>query len=383
MNELPHQAYADLVADSLDLAGPSGQLATHLALEPKETPVQNETDPKAASQAAEIRRPGDVAAGTPLSTLAERHTEAGLRLLSNLLPADYPHPVDRGDAGDALAALALGEAIRRTLGAQRGNGIRQALDLEASWDDVAAALDTTVPAAVNELRAWAEGQHHLFHTLRAEDPDNRIGLNREAYDEVMRWVAFGLGWGAVEARAARTEQVPRHLAAVAAAPMVDTVGELRALLEQLPDEMPFQLDDHHRALPEEEDLVHTVHPSLVAVVSGLGTPAQTKQSGLLLTQVYVPFPADPEEQAAVATRTDLPPHDGLPRAEHHLERGELRPGLKSAAKVLEDLAHLLGEVAGEFTENDKDDAALGLEAKRVAHCAERVGKLADEVEVTE
>ncbi|WP_331718746.1 hypothetical protein [Streptomyces sp. NBC_00212] len=170
------------------------------------------------------------------------------------------------------------------------------------------------------------------------------------------------------------------IAAVAAAPMVDTVGALRTLLAQLPDEMPLSLDDHHRALPGEPDRVHTVHPSLVATVSGLGTEAESTQPGLLLTQVYVPFGADEEEQAAVAARADLPAYGELPRAAHYLERGELRAGLKDVAEVLEEVAHLVGEVAADCTEHDEDGSKLRVEAKRIAHAAERVGRLAAEVE---
>ncbi|MFD0253643.1 hypothetical protein ACFVGX_22315 [Streptomyces sp. NPDC127113] len=172
-------------------------------------------------------------------------------------------------------------------------------------------------------------------------------------------------------------------AAVAAAPMVDTVGELRALLEQLPDEMPLSLDDHHRALPGEPDQVHTIHPRLVAMISGLGTPAQSSEPGLMLTQVYVPFPAEAEEQAAVATRDDLPAYGELPRAAHYLERGELYPGLTDVAEVLDEVAHLAGEVAADYLETGSDgQAALKVEAERITQSAARVRKLAGEVETT-
>lgn len=197
----------------------------------------------------------------------------------------------------------------------------------------------------------------------------------------MRWVAFGLGWSAGEARDARAEQMPRLRAAVAAAPLVDTVGELRALLEQLPGEMSLSLDDHHRALPGEPDQVHTIHPRLVATVSGLATEAETTRPGLMLTQVYVPFPAEDEEQAAVATRDALPAYGEFPRAAYHLERGELRAGLKDVAEVLEELAHLVGEVAADFAVHDEDGSQLRVEAKQITHAAERVGKLAETVEV--
>ncbi|MFJ8896701.1 hypothetical protein ACIRCZ_19115 [Leifsonia sp. NPDC102414] len=333
------------------------------------------TDPDAMFMAAETHRPDDVPAGTPLTSLAEKRSEAGLRLLTKR-DRDQDAAVS-----DALTQIALGEAIRRTVRAQRGSTVAEALRLGATWEQVAAALDTTELAAADDLRVWAEGQRTLYHQLLTENPDNRIGLNDDAYHEVMRQVAFALGRAAVDARDTHAEQAPRLRAAVAAAPMLDTVGELRTLLEQLPGEMPLSLDDHHRALPGEPDQVHTIHPRLVAVVSGLATEAESKQPGLMLTQVYVPFPAEDEEQAAVATRDDLPAYGELPRAAHYLMRGELRPGLTDAAEVLDEVAHLVGEVAAGYVETGSDGlAALEVEADRITHSAARVRKLADEVE---
>ncbi|MEU6965129.1 hypothetical protein [Streptomyces chrestomyceticus] len=336
--------------------------------------TEQHTAPDAAFLAAETRRPGDVPAGTPLTSLAQQRAEAGERLRTE-------HDRDQDAVvGDALTQLAVGEAIRRAVRSERGGLVAQALRLGATWDQVAAALDTTELAAADDLRVWAEGQRTLYHQHVAEGSDVLAGLDEDAFAEVMRQVAFALGRAAVDARDARAEQAPRLRAAVAAAPMVDTVGELRALLEQLPGEMPLSLDDHHRALPGEPDQVHTIHPRLVATVSGLATEAECAQPGLMLTQVYVPFPAEDEEQAAVATRDDLPAYGELPRAAHYLERGELRAGLKASAVVLEEVAHLVGEVAADFTEHDEDGEQLRVEAKRITHAAERVGKLADTVE---
>ncbi|MFF3958771.1 hypothetical protein ACFYY1_37045 [Streptomyces sp. NPDC001890] len=336
--------------------------------------TEQHTDSNAAFMAAETHRPDDVPAGTPLTSLAQKQSEAGLRLLTQ-------HDRDQGAAvSDALTKIALGEAIRQTVRHQRGSTVAEALRLGATWDQVAAALDTTELAAADDLRVWAEGQHNLYHQHLAENSDILVGLDDDGYNEVMRWFAFAVGRAVIDARDTYTEQEPLLRAAVAAVPMIDTVGELRALLDQLPDEMPLSLDDHHRALPGEENQVHTIHPRLVATVSGLATEAESKQSGLMLTQVYVPFPAEDEEQAAVATRDDLPAYGELPRAAYHLERGELRPGLKDIAEVLEELAHLVGEVAADYTEHDEDGSQLRVEAKRITHAAERVGKLADTVE---
>lgn len=372
--------------------GRSDQLAAYLALPPQKaapTTEENEmTDPETLFMAAQTQRPADVPAGTALSVLVAKRSAAGQRLLNNLLPEDFPHQVERGTAGDALTQLAVGEVIRRSVRNERCSTVWEALRLGATWEQVADALDTTELAAADDLRVWAEGQRTLFHQLLAENPDNRIGLDEDAFAEVMRQVAFAFGRVAVDARDTIAQQKTARLrAAVAAAPMVDTVGGMRALLEQLPDEMPLSLDDHHRSLRsllDEPNQVYTVHPSLVASVAGLGTPAESKQPGLLLTQVYVPFPADEEEQAAVATRDDLPAYGELPRAAHYLERGELRPGLMDAAGVLDEVAHLVGEVAAGYVETGSDGkAALEVEAERITHAAARVRTLAGQVEAAE
>ncbi|WP_405984253.1 hypothetical protein [Streptomyces sp. NBC_00872] len=123
---------------------------------------------------------------------------------------------------------------------------------------------------------------------------------------------------------------------------------------------------------------------LVAMVSGLATRAESKQPRLLLTQVYVPSLADTEEQAAVATRKDLLAYGELARASYYLERGELRPGLKDVAEVLEELAHLVGRVAaGYVSRGSEAESSLRVEMELITHTAARVGKLADEVEVAE
>jgi hypothetical protein len=146
-------------------------------------------DADTAFAATEIHRPDDVADFTPLTSLAQKRSEAGLRLLNNALPDDFPHPVERGTAGDALTHLALGEAIRRIVSNERCSTIRDALLLGATWDQVAAALDTTPDAVADELCVWAEAQRTLFRDLLATNPDNRIGLDDTAYEETMRLVA--------------------------------------------------------------------------------------------------------------------------------------------------------------------------------------------------
>jgi hypothetical protein len=116
--------------------------------------------------ALEIRRPDDVRTSpggpVPLTWMAEKHSHHADRLANRMLPEDFPHPVERGDAGDALAALALREAIRRDMELGRGNRIHEALRLGATWSQVAAALDVTPGEARELLRAYADGQQHLY-----------------------------------------------------------------------------------------------------------------------------------------------------------------------------------------------------------------------------
>lgn len=113
-------------------------------------------------QAAIVRRPDDVPSVTPLSWLAEKEGRHAEHLSNRLLPADFPHPVRRGDAGDALAVLALREAIRRETEIGRGGRLCAALELGASWTEAAAALDISPAQARTVLREWTEGQHRLY-----------------------------------------------------------------------------------------------------------------------------------------------------------------------------------------------------------------------------
>ncbi|MGW5852378.1 hypothetical protein ACWFQ8_31315 [Streptomyces sp. NPDC055254] len=82
--------------------------------------------------------------------------------MNNVLPADFPHAVQRGTADDALAVLALRESIRRDVEAGRGSRLHEALTLGAAWAEVAAALGISPDEARQLLRDWADGQHHLY-----------------------------------------------------------------------------------------------------------------------------------------------------------------------------------------------------------------------------
>jgi hypothetical protein len=113
-----------------------------------------------------VRCPDDVrtmAGGpVPLSWQMEKRSDHVDRLTNRMLPADFPHPIERGDASDALAVLALAESIRRDLAAHRAGDIRTALQLGATWTEVADALETTPHEARTAMREWADGQHRLY-----------------------------------------------------------------------------------------------------------------------------------------------------------------------------------------------------------------------------
>lgn len=133
----------------------------------------------------EVRTPGDVPPVTPLSWLVAKHGGHAGRLMNNRLPADFPHPVARGTAGDALAVLALEESIRREAEQGRGTGVLAALELGASWPEVAAALDVDQAEARALLRAWAEGQHRLYRGDVEKGRPRPFGLDADRYAAVL------------------------------------------------------------------------------------------------------------------------------------------------------------------------------------------------------
>ncbi|MFE6274477.1 hypothetical protein ACFVQ9_37485 [Streptomyces goshikiensis] len=138
-----------------------------------------------------IRRPDDVPAATPLAWHVEKLTEHNDRLMNNALPADFKYDVQRGDAGDALAAIALRESIHRQVEQQRGSRVREAIDLGATWSEVAAALDVTPDDARTLLREWANGQHHLYRGDLERAMDNPLGLSPERHAAVLALTELG------------------------------------------------------------------------------------------------------------------------------------------------------------------------------------------------
>ncbi|MEV5239112.1 hypothetical protein AB0K89_08360 [Streptomyces cinnamoneus] len=135
-------------------------------------------------QELQVCRPGDVPPATPLTWLAEKHQEHADRLTNRLLPAEFRHEAERGTADDALAVLALREAIRREAEYGRGAHVRDALQLGATWNQAAAALDLTPDEARRLLRVWAEGQRHLY-TASEERGEQPLGLSAEQYAAVL------------------------------------------------------------------------------------------------------------------------------------------------------------------------------------------------------
>ncbi|MFC8790812.1 hypothetical protein [Streptomyces cinereoruber] len=142
------------------------------------------TDERAYWDALEVRRPGDVPAATPLAWQLAKHTVHNDRLMNRALPADSPHEVERGDAGDALAVLALRESIRQDIEHGRGVRIREALELGATWAEVAAALDMPERETRTLLRTWANGQRALWlrHEAKGVQP---FGLDAAEHAAVL------------------------------------------------------------------------------------------------------------------------------------------------------------------------------------------------------
>jgi len=142
------------------------------------------TDEHARWNELEIRRPNQVPAATPLAWQIEKHTTHADRLMNNSLPADFPYEVQRGTADDALAVLALRESIRQDIEHGRGVRVREAMELGASWNEVARALDIEPDDARAVLRSWAEGQRNMWLRHEAEGI-KPFGLDTDAYAAVL------------------------------------------------------------------------------------------------------------------------------------------------------------------------------------------------------
>ncbi|MFI9186867.1 hypothetical protein ACIGXG_32135 [Streptomyces goshikiensis] len=136
-------------------------------------------------KALQIRRPGDVPPGTPLSWQADRASEHAMRVWDASLPADFPHPVERGTAQDSVAELALRESIRRDVENGRCTRLHIALELGATWAEVAAALDISPEDARALLRQWADGQHHLYVGDQERGKEKPLGFTPDQHAAVI------------------------------------------------------------------------------------------------------------------------------------------------------------------------------------------------------
>ncbi|WP_231158090.1 hypothetical protein [Streptomyces sp. CNZ748] len=98
------------------------------------------TTDQARGERLEIRRPGGVPPFTALSRLVDQRTEHDDRLMNNRLPADHPHPLERGTAADASRTSTAAESGRPW-------------SWGATWSETAAALDVEPDEARELLRA--------------------------------------------------------------------------------------------------------------------------------------------------------------------------------------------------------------------------------------
>ncbi|MFD4318930.1 hypothetical protein [Streptomyces sp. NPDC058548] len=113
-------------------------------------------------QARVIRRPDDVGYGILLQQKAEKYFEHHHRLMDWHVPSGCHTGEEAATAGDALAVLALGETISRTVLSDRPWSVHDALKLGATWNQVAAALDGTADEARAILRTYAEVQRQQY-----------------------------------------------------------------------------------------------------------------------------------------------------------------------------------------------------------------------------
>lgn len=136
-------------------------------------------DRKAVFTAQELRNPDDVPYATPLTWLAERWERHSRRLLNRHLPTESAFDGGTGTAVDALAELAVGAALVRTVARSDGHTAGEAVELGATWSEVAEALGVTPDEARARLRAYADEQR--AHRLASEEDDLVFGLTAEEH----------------------------------------------------------------------------------------------------------------------------------------------------------------------------------------------------------
>ncbi|MFC8224857.1 hypothetical protein [Streptomyces sp. NPDC057287] len=134
-----------------------------------------------------VRRPDDVPVTTPLAWHIEKLDEHDNRLTNNEGPVGSP-PYEAG-RGDALAAIALRESVHRHVERERGGRIREAIELGATWNEVATALGVTSGSARSSLNGWAEAQRRLHRRDIEHALGHCQGLDPDQYAAVL---ALGL-----------------------------------------------------------------------------------------------------------------------------------------------------------------------------------------------
>ncbi|WP_329236487.1 hypothetical protein OHB07_34580 [Streptomyces sp. NBC_00111] len=133
-------------------------------------------------KALSVRRPDDVPATTPLAWHIEKLDEHDNRLTYDAMPVDPP---DEAGRGDALAAIALRESVHRHVERERGGRIREAIELGATWNEVATALGFTSGAARSALHRWADAQHRINRRDIEHAPGHCLGLDQDQYAAVL------------------------------------------------------------------------------------------------------------------------------------------------------------------------------------------------------
>lgn len=127
-----------------------------------------------------VLQPDQVPASIPFSWIAEKESRHSDLVFNSQMPADFPYEIERGTAEDALAVLALREAMYRQIEFGRGNRVHEAVQMGATWEQVGTALDMRPEEARQLLRRHAEGQRNLWLKYEAEGV-KPIGFSADQY----------------------------------------------------------------------------------------------------------------------------------------------------------------------------------------------------------
>ncbi|MFB6924037.1 hypothetical protein ACFCXR_03255, partial [Streptomyces noursei] len=95
-------------------------------------------------------------------------------------PVDFRGRAPGGAGADALAQLALGTQLARSAAAGQPGAVLEALQLGATWRQIATALDTSPDRARTLLRDHADAQ------LRLHEGDHDAGAGLLGWDPAQR-----------------------------------------------------------------------------------------------------------------------------------------------------------------------------------------------------